>query len=193
MKAAAIASAARKLRDFHPANLERTSACALMPVLCRCTNQTTYRTAEETVSVNLLLIMPWRSGSRSARCFLAKGSRNPMVGALQGVISTDVVESLFAIAFGFAFAGLCASGSRLVGIHVPSFRMLEAGPMVGRLAAVPLLIFSAPYLIMRNTLRPGSFQRRRGEVVMVATVIAGLRSLMSGTVVVMAVQALLSV
>ena len=113
-----------------------------------------------------------------------------MVGALQGVISTDVVESLFAIAFG---AGLCASGSRLVGIHVPSFRMLEAGPMVGRLAAVPLLIFSAPYLIMRNTLRPGSFQRRRGEVVMVATVIAGLWSLMSGTVVVMAVQALLSV
>jgi len=45
---------------------------------------------------------------------------------------------------------------------------------------------------MRNTLR-GPLERRRGEVVMVATVIAGLWSLMSGTVVVMALQALLSV
>jgi hypothetical protein len=65
--------------------------------------------------------------------------------------------------------------------------------MVARLAAVPLLIFSAPYLIMRNTLRGGPLERRRGEVVMVATVIAGLWSLMSGTVVVMALQALPSV
>jgi hypothetical protein len=115
-----------------------------------------------------------------------------MVEGWQAVISADVIESLFAMAFGFTFAGLCASGCRLVALHVPNFRMLEAGPMVGRLAAVPLLIFSAPYLIMRNTLR-GPLERRRGEVVMVATVIAGLWSLMSGTVVVMALQALLSV
>jgi hypothetical protein len=37
--AAAIASAARRLRDFHPVNLERAIACALMPVLCRHANQ----------------------------------------------------------------------------------------------------------------------------------------------------------
>jgi hypothetical protein len=79
------------------------------------------------------------------------------------------------MAFGFTFAGLCASGCRLVALRVPNFRMLEAGPTVGRLAAVPLLIFSAPYLIMRNTLRGGPLERRRGEVVMVATVIAGCR------------------
>ena len=66
-------------------------------------------------------------------------------------------------------------------MHLPNFRMLEAGPMVGRLAAVPLLIFSAPYLIMRNTLRGGPLERRRGEVVMVATVIAGLWSRRSTT------------
>ena len=116
-----------------------------------------------------------------------------MVEGWQTVISADVIESLFAVAFGFTFAGLCASGCRLVALHLPNFRMLEAGPMVGRLAAVPLLIFSAPYLIMRNTPRGGPLARRRGEVVMVATVIAGLWSLMSGTVVVMALQALLSV
>jgi hypothetical protein len=65
--------------------------------------------------------------------------------------------------------------------------------MPGRFAAIPLLILSAPFLIMRNTLRGRWLERRRGEFVMVATVIAGLWSLMSGTVVVMALQALLSV
>jgi hypothetical protein len=38
-----------------------------------------------------------------------------------------VIESLFAVAFGFTFAGLCASGCRLVALHLPNFRMLEAG------------------------------------------------------------------
>ena len=78
-------------------------------------------------------------------------------------------------------------------MHLPNLRMLEVGPMLRRVAAVPLLIFSAPYLIMRNTLRTHEVERRRGEVVMIATVIAGLWSLMSGTAVVMALQALLSV
>jgi hypothetical protein len=114
-----------------------------------------------------------------------------MLEAWQAGISADVGEQLFAVAFGFAFAGLCASGCRLVGLHRPGLRMLEAGPMVGHLAAVPLLIFSAPYLIMRTTLRRDPPERRRGEVVMIATVIAGLWSLMSGTAVVMTLQALL--
>ena len=57
-----------------------------------------------------------------------------MVEGWQTVISADVIESLFAVAFGFTFAGLCASGCRLVALHLPNFRMLEAGPMVGRLA-----------------------------------------------------------
>jgi hypothetical protein len=114
-----------------------------------------------------------------------------MLEAWQAGISAEVGEQLFAVAFGFAFAGLCASGCRLVGLHRPGLRMLEAGPMVGRLAAVPLLMFSAPYLIMRNTLRRDPPERRRGEVVMIATVIAGLWSLMSGTAVVMTLQALL--
>jgi hypothetical protein len=116
-----------------------------------------------------------------------------MLEAWVAGMSADVRESLFAAAFGFAFAGLCASFCRLVASRLPGLRMLEAGPMLARLAAVPLLIFSAPYLIMRRTLRGGPSERRRGEAVMFATVIAGLWSLMSGTVVIMAVQSLLSV
>ena len=116
-----------------------------------------------------------------------------MYEALLPAISPEIVGAVFAIAMGFAVAGLCASGYRLYGTHFPSFRLLEVGPMAARFAAVPLLIFCAPFLIMRNTWRGHRIERRRAQFVMVATVIAGLWSLMSGTVVVMALQALLSV
>jgi hypothetical protein len=116
-----------------------------------------------------------------------------MSESLWPAISPDSVQSLFAIAIGFAFAGLCASGYRVVGLHFPSFRLLETGPKAARLAAVPLLIFSAPFLIMRNTLRGRRIERRPPQFVMAATVLAGLWSLMVGSVVVTALQALLSV
>jgi hypothetical protein len=108
-------------------------------------------------------------------------------------ISPETIESFFALAIGFAVAGLCASGYRLFSRHVPSFRLLEVGPVPARFAAIPLLMFSAPYIIMRNTIRGRRIEGRRAEIVMVATVIAGLWSLMCGTVVVLALQALLAV
>jgi len=108
-------------------------------------------------------------------------------------ITPQTIESFFALAIGFAVAGLCASGYSLFSRHVPSFRLLEVGPVPARFAAIPLLMFSAPYIIMRNTLRGRRIEGRRAEIVMVATVIAGLWSLMSGTVVVLALQALMNV
>jgi hypothetical protein len=108
-------------------------------------------------------------------------------------ISPEAIESFFCLAIGFAVAGLCASGYRLFSTRFPSFRLLEIGPVPGRFAAIPLLMFSAPFIIMRNTLRGRRIEGRRAEVVMVATVVAGLWSLMSGTVVVLALQVLLSV
>jgi hypothetical protein len=108
-------------------------------------------------------------------------------------ISPETIESFFALALGFAVAGLCASGYRLFSRHFPSFRLLEVGPVTARFAAIPLLMFSAPFIIMRNTIRGRRIEGRRTEIVMVATVIAGLWSLMSGTVVVLALQALLNV
>ncbi len=108
-------------------------------------------------------------------------------------ISPETIESFFALALGFAVAGLCASGYRLFSRHFPSFRLLEVGPVTARFAAIPLLMFSAPFIIMRNTIRGRRIEGRRTDIVMVATVIAGLWSLMSGTVVVLALQALLNV
>jgi hypothetical protein len=115
-----------------------------------------------------------------------------MLGALPAV-SPETIESFFSLAIGFAVAGMCASGYRLFSLHFPSFRQLEVGPVAARFAAIPLLMFSAPFIIMRNTLRGRRIEGRRAEIVMVATVIAGLWSLMSGTVVVLALQVLLSV
>jgi len=106
-------------------------------------------------------------------------------------ISPETVLSFFSLALGFSVAGLCASGYRLFAKHFPSFRLLEVGPVPARFAAIPLLMFSAPYIIMRNTLRGRRLEGRRTEIVMLATVIAGLWSLMSGTVVVLALQTLL--
>ncbi|HEX4410019.1 MAG TPA: hypothetical protein VH206_14700 [Xanthobacteraceae bacterium] len=108
-------------------------------------------------------------------------------------LSPETIASFFSLAFGFGFAGLCASGYRLFMRHFPSFRLLEVGPVPARFAAIPLLMFSAPFIIMRNTIRGRRLEGRRTEVVMVATIIAGFWSLMSGTVVVLALQALLNV
>jgi hypothetical protein len=105
----------------------------------------------------------------------------------------DVLVSFYAVAFGFAVAGMFANGYRLVRSAFPSFRLLEVGSMPARCAAVPLLLVSAPFIIMRNTLRGRRLERRPAEFVMVATVISGLWSLMSGTVMVMAIQAMFSV
>ncbi|MFL5238594.1 MAG: DUF6949 family protein, partial [Rhizomicrobium sp.] len=54
--------------------------------------------------------------------------------------------------------------------------------------AIPVLTFAAPFVIMRNVMR-GRIQSRRFEFVMLATLIAGLWSLFSGTVVVTAFTA----
>ena len=73
-----------------------------------------------------------------------------------------------------------------------SFRLLQRGPRPSAFAAIPFLAFAAPFIIMRNTLRARRFDGRRFESVMVATIAAGMWSLMTGTVVVMAVAVLRS-
>ena len=51
-----------------------------------------------------------------------------------------------------------------------------------------VLLFSAPFIIMRNTLIGRRHEGRRFEFVFAATLIAGFWSLMSGTVVVAALR-----
>lgn len=104
-------------------------------------------------------------------------------------ISPESLQSLVALAFGFAVAGLCATGYQLATDRPPSFRLLERGPAASTFAAVPLLAFAAPFIILRLGLR-AQHVRGRFRSVMLATIVAGIWSLMSGTVVVMALHAI---
>ncbi|HEU5019846.1 MAG TPA: hypothetical protein VFT69_17955 [Pseudolabrys sp.] len=102
-------------------------------------------------------------------------------------MNAQSLEMLLALAFGFAVAGLCASGYRLATSHLPRLSMLEAGPSFGTAAMVPLLMLCAPFLIMRSTLasRP---ERGRFRAVFAATILAGFWSLMSGVTLVTLLQ-----
>jgi O-antigen/teichoic acid export membrane protein len=105
-------------------------------------------------------------------------------------VSPEALQSLVALAIGFAVAGAISTGYQLVTLRPPSFRLLERGPRPSTFAAVPMLVFAAPFIIMRNTVRGRRIEHRRFEFVMIATVVAGFWSLMSGKVVVIALAAI---
>ena len=104
-------------------------------------------------------------------------------------MTAQSVQMLLALALGFAVAGLIASAYRLATSRLPSFSMLSSGPRPAAFAMVPVLMLSAPFLIMRNTLLGRRLEGRRFEFVFMATLIAGFWSLMSGLVLVMSLQA----
>ncbi|WP_438278192.1 DUF6949 family protein [Nitrobacter sp.] len=104
-------------------------------------------------------------------------------------MSPDTLNSFFSLGIGFAIAGALTSGYQLFVKHPASFGLLQQGVVAKAFAAVPFLVFAAPFIIMRNTLRGRRIERRRFEFVMMATVIAGFWSLMSGTCVVMTLRA----
>src|SRR3954467_13641474 len=103
---------------------------------------------------------------------------------------SDSVRSLLALAIGFAVAGLLSSGYQLLTMQPPSFKLLQEGERNRALAAVPFLVFAAPFIIVRNTVRGRRIEGRNFGFAALAAVVAGFWSLMSGTVVVMALQAI---
>jgi len=104
-------------------------------------------------------------------------------------MSPEALESFLALALGFAVAGLISAAYQAVTARPPSFRLLNAEARPAALAAVPFLVFAAPFIIIRNTIRGRRIEGRRFEFVMLATVLAGIWSMMSGTAVVMVLRA----
>jgi hypothetical protein len=105
-------------------------------------------------------------------------------------VTPETIDNFFALALGFALAGLLATGYQLATYRPASFTLLERGPGPTAFAAVPFLAFAAPFIIMRNTIRASEIEARNFPLVMSATIIAGFWSLMSGSVVVMALNSL---
>jgi len=104
-------------------------------------------------------------------------------------MTLESLQNLIAVALGFAVAGSFATGYQLVTQRLPSFSQLSTGPGVAAFASVPLLVVSAPFLIMRNTILGRRLEGRRFEFVFLATLIAGFWSLMSGLVLMTTLQA----
>jgi uncharacterized protein DUF6949 len=104
-------------------------------------------------------------------------------------MSPEALNSFFSLAIGFAFAGALASGYQALAQRPAGFGLLNEGVVPKAVAAVPFLVFAAPFIIMRNTLAGARLERRRFEFVMMATIIAGFWSLMSGTFFVMTLRA----
>jgi len=104
-------------------------------------------------------------------------------------MTPESLQMILSLALGFAVAGLCSSAYQLATSRLPTFSLLSAGPSPSAIAAVPLLVVAAPFLIMRNTLLGRQQEGRRFEFVFLATLIAGFWSLMSGMVLVMTLQA----
>src|SRR5262245_9727079 len=106
-------------------------------------------------------------------------------------MTPESLQMLFALAFGFAVAGMFSSGYRLVTDRLLSFTQLSNRRAAATFAVLPLRGLAAPCLIMRNTILGRRQEGRRFEFVFLATLIAGFWSLMSGLVLVTTLQALL--
>jgi hypothetical protein len=104
-------------------------------------------------------------------------------------MSPEALNSFFALCIGFALAGALASGYQAMAQRPAGFGLLQEGAAPRTFAAVPFLVFAAPFIIMRNTLRGAKIEQRRFEFVMMATIIAGFWSLMSGTFFLMTLRA----
>jgi hypothetical protein len=98
------------------------------------------------------------------------------------IIQPAAMDALLSLALGFAFAGLLASGFEVFTTRNAGFALLQKGGMAG-LASVPLVVFSAPFLIIRNTVRGQRREKRPVHFVMLATMIACIWSIASGRVV----------
>ena len=105
-------------------------------------------------------------------------------------MSPDAFNNLFSLLIGFAIAGALTSGYQALLQRPPGFGLLHKGVVAQSFAAVPFLMFAAPFIIMRNTLLGRPTERHRAQFVMMATILAGFWSLMSGTVVLMALHGL---
>src|SRR5258707_9851380 len=104
-------------------------------------------------------------------------------------MSLEALNSLLALCIGFALAGALSSGYQAVVRRPAGFGLLQEGVAPKTFAAVPFLVFAAPFIIMRNTLRGAKIERRRFEFVMLATVLAGFLGVMSGTFFLMTLRA----
>jgi hypothetical protein len=98
------------------------------------------------------------------------------------LIEPAALEALRSLVIGFAFAGLLASAFELFTARRADFALLQSGGMAA-VASVPVVVFSAPFLIIRNTVRGRRIEGRPFVFVMLASMIASVWSMACGRLV----------
>lgn len=97
------------------------------------------------------------------------------------VLTPAALDAIRTLGVGLALSGLLASAFELFTERRASFSLLERGG-VAAVAALPMLAFGAPFIILRNTVRGRRIEGRPIPFVMLATIIACGWSLLSGRV-----------
>ena len=110
-------------------------------------------------------------------------------GLVYALVWSDSARSLIELALGFAVAGMLCSGYQFLTLQPASFGLLHEPERNRALAAVLFLLFAAPFIIIRNTIRGARIEGRSFGFAALAAFLAGFWSLMSGTVVAMTLQA----
>jgi hypothetical protein len=90
------------------------------------------------------------------------------------------IEALRSLVIGFAFAGFAFSAFQYITDRPPSFRLLAGGGW-SALVFAPLVATTAPFIILRNTVRGRRYERRSIVFVWLATVIACLWGMAAGS------------
>ena len=98
------------------------------------------------------------------------------------MIDPSALESILTLVLGFTFAGVLASGFELMTERQASFHLLQGGDFFA-LASVPVVVLSAPVIIIRNTVQGRRIEGRPIPFVMMATIIACFWSMLCGTLV----------
>ncbi len=98
-------------------------------------------------------------------------------------MSAESIHSLLARAVGFGVAGLLASIYQLRTERPPSFALLRV-PIRSPYFTLPFLMFTAPFIIMRNAIVGANVEDGGFGFAMLATMVAGFWSLISGTLVI---------
>jgi hypothetical protein len=98
-------------------------------------------------------------------------------------IDPAAMDQFLALGLGFAFAGLIASAFELFTNRRASFELLKRGGLMA-VASIPVLAFSAPFVILRNTIRGSRVECGRIPSVMIVTMFACGWSILCGHVVI---------
>lgn len=94
-------------------------------------------------------------------------------------IDPGAIDAFQALLLGFAAAGMIATGFEALTTRRASFRLLETGDPAA-IASVPVVVLSAPFILLRHAVIRPRHQKGSIAPVMLTTIIACLWSLICG-------------